>query len=188
MQLTRTFFSALIATLVVYSAPATAEIFGNNSCFNYPAVAMTPYNKSIQSDLYVMTHERVRHNKDKTGTILLYGPVNTFDPPAAEVVGLGLDYGYTVSGTGRASAIVQLRFVSDEGQISIMKTVRENIIGTADHETTPANATRSLYEVIPDSARLQRTDGYYMVRVYLNRNSSNIKLHAIGYKLCGGIT
>jgi hypothetical protein len=47
----------------------------NSSCFSYPAVAMSAYDRSIQSDLYRKTHEQVYHNTGVVGSILLYGPV-----------------------------------------------------------------------------------------------------------------
>lgn len=182
---------ALLASFVLYvashSLPASAAIFGNDNCFSFPAVAMTPYDSSIQADLYKMTHERVYHKQNKTGQILLYGPVDAFTPVLGEANVLGLDFTYSINGPGTASVSAQLRFVSDRGNITTISTATRSFTGTIAHRFNPVKGSFSASSTIPRTANLTRQDGYYMVRVYINRSSSSLKLSAIGYNLCGTI-
>lgn len=146
------------------------------SCFTYPAVAMTPYNESINK--YRATHGRVYHEQNKSGSILLYGPVQSWN-----YYGDGFTFEASYrdpdgSGTG-SQVIAQLRFVSDEG-IKIIKTLKSNDFAFE----TPNTQTMSSGM---DWSELSQSDGYYTVRMYVQRNNTNLKPVAFGYNLCSAI-
>lgn len=150
----------------------------NPSCFSYPAVAMTPYDKSIQADRYHATHTRVYHNNDATGSILLYGPVQPWDE---------FGDGFTFSATYRdpdgpaneAQIIAQLRFIGPGG-IRIIKTLKSNDHAFATNDIQTMASPLSWSE-------LSRDDGYYVVRMYVTRTNTNLLPAAFGYNLCSTI-
>lgn len=113
----------------------------NPSCFSYPAVAMTPYDRSIQADLYRMTHERVYHNSNATGTILLYGPVHPWNG-----YGDGVNFKATFKdpdGEGHeAQVVAELRFVGPGG-IRIIAKLDSNdyALATSEVQTMTTGVT-----------------------------------------------
>ena len=150
----------------------------NPSCFSYPAVAMTPYDRSIQADLYRMTHERVYHNSNATGTILLYGPVLPWNG-----FGDGVNFTATFTdpdGDGHdAQVVAELRH-RGPGGIRIIAKLDSNdyALATTEVQTMTTGVTW-------DSLRYD--EGYYVVRIYINRTNTELVPAAFGYNLCSAI-
>ncbi len=164
------------ATVISFSVQAADEFaFGglNHSCFSYPVVAMTPYDKSVSK--YRATHSQVYHEKNVTGNILLYGPVQPWD-----FFGDGFLFKATFrdpdGSANEAQVIAQLRFIGDDG-IKIIKTLRSNDFALA----TPDVQTMS------SPIQLTHDNGYYIVRMYIQRTNTTIKPAAFGYNLCSAI-
>jgi hypothetical protein len=162
-----------------FSAQATDEFaFGGlkSSCFSYPAVAMTPYDGS--ADKYHATHTRVYHKGRKTGSILLYGPVQSW-----ETYGDGFTFTATFrdpDGAGKRSQVIaQLRFIGNDG-IRIIKTLKSNdsALATSDIQTMSSPL---------EWDEIKRNDGYYVVRMYVQRSDATLKPAAFGYNLCSSI-
>jgi len=151
----------------------------NPSCYTYPAVAMTPYDESIQENRYRMTHERVYHRDGVTGLVLLYGPVH----PWKDVFGDGVRFSATFrdpDGPGTASQVVaQLRFVGPGG-IRIISTLDSNQRAQATDDIQVMSEPINFSE-------LDQTDGYYVVRFYLQRTDATLRPAAFGYNLCSAI-
>lgn len=172
--------SLLIGKVVIVQAADQFAWGGlNPSCFSYPAVAMTPYDRSIQADLYRMTHERVYHNSNATGTILLYGPVH----PWNESYGDGVNFKATfIDPDGEddtAQVIAELRFVGPGGITFIAKLdSNDHAVATSDVQTmsTPVTWRHLGYD-----------EGYYVVRIYVTRTNTGVVPAAFGYNLCSAI-
>ncbi len=166
-------------TALSFSAQATDEFaFGGlaSSCFSYPAVAMTPYDKS--ADKYHATHTRVYHKGRKTGSILLYGPVQPW-----ESFGDGFVFKATFrdpdgAGTG-SQVIAQLRFIGNDG-IRIIKTLKSNDSALATSDVQTMSSPLEWNEI-------KRNDGYYVVRMYVQRRDASLRPAAFGYNLCSAI-
>jgi hypothetical protein len=150
----------------------------NTGCYTYPAVAMTPYDRSIQDDLYRMTHEQVYHNTGATGSILLYGTVRPW-----EMYGDGITFTATYKdpdGRGTdASVVAQLRYVDASG-IHILKTLNSNDHAFATTDVQTMSTTVSFSE-------LSYNYGYYVVRLYIYRKDTGLSPAAYGYNLCSAI-
>ena len=149
------------------------------SCYTYPAVAMTPYDRSIQDNLYRMTHEHVYHQEGQTGLVLLYGPVQ----PWVDMFGDGVRFSATFrdpDGPGEASKVVaELRFVGPGG-IRIISTLNSNEHARATDDAQVMSEGISFRD-------LNRHDGYYLVRFYIQRDDTTLQPAAFGYNLCSAV-
>ena len=115
---------SLVMTLV---GPASAadrfpsSPFNDKACFTYPAVAMTPYDQSL--DKYHMTHERAYHQDGKTGLVLLNGPVLPFEwNPEHTWVELQLVSRDPDRWGNRASVVAELRHTGPYGITTLLRT------------------------------------------------------------------
>lgn len=168
-----------VALVLSFSAKAADDFaFGglSPSCFSYPAVAMTPYDESIP--LYHATHTRVYHKQNTTGSILLYGPVQSWD-----YFGDGFKFEATYrdpdGSANGAQVIAQLRFVGENG-IRIIKTLRSNDFAFATPDAQTMSFPLNWNE-------LKNYNGYYVVRMYVQRTDLRLKPAAFGYNLCSAI-
>jgi hypothetical protein len=147
----------------------------STGCFTQSAVAMTPYDVSIQQNLYKMTHERVYHNTAATGSILLFGPVHPW-----HVYGNAASFSVTYKdpdGAGTAAQVsAQLRHVGPAG-IRIISTLNSNLSARVTDNTQVMSLT------VPWS-QLDDTIGYYVVRVTITRTTTTVTPVALGYSLC----
>lgn len=187
MKVMKKLSQALILTTITLSLVAgftqAADEFAfgglSTSCFSYPEVVMTPYDDSTQSDQHHMTHEQAYHNDGATGTILLYGPVH----PWIDQFGDGVSFAVTFrdpDGPGtEAQVLAELRFVGPGG----IRTVSKLNSNDHAHETdnTQSMSTSLGYD------QISRTEGYYIVRLYITRTNTNLKPVAFGYNLCSAI-
>ena len=176
----------IIATVTLSMAAGFAQAadefaFGGlaASCFTYPAVAMTPYDDSVQSDMYHMTHERVYHNNGATGTILLYGPVHPWIEQFGDGVSFAVSY-IDPDGPGTGTQVsAELRFVGPGGiQIVGKLNSDDRARATGEVQTMRTNLRYN---------QLNRTDGYYVVRVYIKRTDAKLTPAAFGYNLCSAV-
>ena len=168
---------------ILISGIAESNEFSNGAfsknCFSYPAVAMTPYDESINQKKYRMTHERVYHADNKTGLVLLYGPV----APWNNIYGDGISFSATYidpDGRGKDSSVkAELRFVGQNG-IDIISTLDSNDF---------ANSTEKVQTMSTPLKFSQLSDkkGFYVVRMYLNRTSKKYTPKAFGYSFCSAI-
>lgn len=178
------YVTRLIFLLFICSTIAHADdkfSFGGMSptCYTYPAVSMTPYDQSIQNRLYRMTHEQVYHGLNKKGTILLYGPVQPWNDSFGDGVNFNISF-IDSDGPGTdAQVTAQLRHIGPGG-IRIIKTLRSN-----DHAFPTDEVQRMTAGVRWEE--LSRTDGYYVVRLYIDRKNFSVKPAAFGYSLCSAI-
>lgn len=151
----------------------------NPSCFSYPAVAMTPYDRSIQADLYRMTHERVYHNGNATGMILLYGPVHLWNEYPSEGVGFTVTF-KDPDGEGHEARVnAELRHIGPDGIRSIARLhSNDYAVATNDVQTMTTGVTWD---------RLRYDEGYYVVRIYIHRTNTDLVPAAFGYTLCSEV-
>lgn len=171
--------------LLLATASAQAASPLSPFCTTWPAVAMTPYNESIQNDQYKMTHERVYHNDGKTGSILLYGPVagswNSLDYSSFSVFLKDPD---GTASTAEVSA--NLRFVDNNGGIHIIANISSNNWSDLSRKSY-GNGVRKIFKHLPSSA-FDREDGMYMVRIYVSRSNTHVLPSVLYYQLCGEVT
>jgi len=173
----------LLAGMLFFFNVANADEFASGAfsetCFSYPAVAMTPYDQSIQHRLYRMTHERVYHAKNKKGTILLYGAVGQWNSVYGDGFNFNVSY-IDPDGKGKKSSVkAELRFIGEHG-IQILSTLNSN---------NYAHATKSVQTMtksLPFS-KLANKKGFYVVRIYINRKNTKLTPKAFGYSLCSRI-
>ena len=173
------FFSLILISNIAESNEFAEGAFSKN-CFSYPAVAMTPYDESINQKKYRMTHERVYHADDKTGSVLLYGPVT----PWNNIFGKGIIFSATyVDPDGKrknSSVKAELRFVGGNG-INIVSTLdSNNFANTTDAVQTMSTSLKF--------SQLSDKKGFYVVRMYLNRASNKFTPKAFGYSFCSAIS
>jgi hypothetical protein len=149
-----------------------------DDCFTQSAVAMTPYDVTIQQEQYRMTHERVYHNAGAIGSILLYGPVHPWR-------GFGEGFSFAVTykdpdGVGTAAQVTaQLRHVGPQG-IRIIATLDSNRSARTS-EDAQVMSTPVAWSQVGD-----RT-GYFVVRVYVVRTNTAVTPAAFGYSLCSAV-
>lgn len=149
-----------------------------DSCFQYPAVAMTPYDESVSK--YHATHSRVYHQPDETGSILLYGPVqfqptdydNNFDSYIFQAT-----YSDPDASQAGSQVVAQLRFIDNNGGVYIIETLASN------EQFSQRTGVTTMREVFSLNVR---NDGYYIVRMYVQRADTSLQPVAIGYSLCRG--
>lgn len=117
------------------------------------------------------------HNSLATGKILLYGP--------AEFPGGGAGFQFKVlfqdpDGIGTDARVVgQLRHVGPQG-IQIIATL----------DSTEETEITDEIQVMSKSLRwseLSQEEGYYTVRIYVDRAHTEIAPAAFGYDFCGGL-
>lgn len=177
--------TAIVAALVAGSpltqvAHAASPL--NAYCGSWPAVAMTPYDLNIQRDDYKMTHERVYHNVGRTGSILLYGPVPT-DWQPLEYATFRL-YFKDPDGVGTGAAVrAELRFVDNAGGIHSVVTLSST---TPEGFRSHGGGVASIATTLPGRA-FERNDGFYSVRVYVQRDDIELLPAALSYEFCGVI-
>lgn len=172
------FVSTLLISSIAESNEFANGAFSKN-CFSFPAVSMTPYDESINQKKYRMTHERVYHADNKTGAVLLYGPVT----PWNHIFGDGISFSATYidpDGRGINSSVkAELRFVGKDG-INIVSTLdSNNFANTTDKVQTMSTSLK--FNQLADKK------GFYVVRMYINRTSKELTPKAFGYSFCSAI-
>ena len=178
--------TGLITSMLLFSNVANADEFASGafseSCFSYPAVAMTPYDQSINQRLYRMTHERVYHANKEKGTILLYGPV----APWNDIYGDGFQFSVSYidpDGKGKKSSVkAELRFVGENG-IKVVSKLNSN---DYDYDPQYPNRVQTMSKPLYYD-KLENKKGFYVMRVYINRTSTKLTPKAFGYSLCSSI-
>jgi hypothetical protein len=174
---------ALLALLTAQVVPAQANTFAigglSDACFTYPAVAMTPQNDAIQDNRYLMTHERVYHQPESTDMILLFGPVHPWMNQFGEHVSFKVTF-KDPDGPGTDAQVVgQFRFVDPQG-IHILGTLDSNQHAqVTDRVQTMAMAI--------DRRKIERENGYYLVRLIIKRTTAELQPVAFGYNLCSTV-
>lgn len=148
----------------------------SSSCFSYPAVAMTPYDESTSK--YHSTHSRVYHKGRNRGSILLYGPARSGTASGDGVLFEASFIDPDGAGT-RSQVTAELRFVGNGGiqTISVLKS---------NDYAYQTNSVQSMATTI-NYSQLSRKDGYYIVRMYINRTDTGVKPAAFGYNFCSRI-
>lgn len=164
-------FTLKSATFLCTSLFCTMGFAGNNpnydyGCFDYSAVAMTPYGDSVSE--FRATHGKVYHNESQMGDILLYGPLlrwerdRDYDSQSKNV--------FTVvyrdpDGQGKNSQVIgQLRYTQADGTIEIIKTLDSN---------SYSDASRHMASSLSRSD-LDRRGGYYTIRIYLESHEFSV--------------
>jgi len=145
-------------------------------CFAYPAVAMTPYDKSREA--YRATHSMVYHKDNSNEMLLLYGPV-MLPKRTGDGFQLSATYKDPDGRSEQAEVIVELRFIGVNG-INIIKAISSSDFATISDGIQTMSFSESW-------SKLNRTDGYYIVRMYIKRSDTNLEAAAVGYKLCSGV-
>jgi hypothetical protein len=176
----------LMASMLLFSNVANANEFASGafsqSCFSYPAVAMTPYDRSINQRLYRMTHERVYHANNEKGTILLYGPV----APWNDIYGDGFRFNVSYidpDGKGKKSSVkAELRFVGANG-IKIVSRLNSN---DYSYDSIHPNKVQTMSAPL-DYSKLDDKEGFYVMRIYIKRTTTKLTPKAFGYSLCSSI-
>jgi len=172
------FCCTLLISSIAESNEFASGAFSKN-CFSYPAVSMTPYDESIKQKKYRMTHERVYHADNKTGSVLLYGPVT----PWNNIFGDGVSFSTTYidpDGRGKNSSVkAELRFVGANG-INVISTLDSNNFANTTDKVQTMSTPLSF-------SQLSDKKGFYVVRMYLNRVSNKVTPKAFGYSFCSAI-
>ena len=149
-----------------------------SDCVSYGAVAMTPYDLSIQANLYRMTHEHVYHGTTQTGSILLYGPVLPW-----RMTGDGFVFSVTYTdpdGPGLASSV--------RGNLGHVGPAGIRIIATLDSNTQARTTGDVQVMSVPlPWSQLNDSTGYYVVRLYVERTNTAVVPSAYGYNLCSAV-
>ncbi|MBL1322073.1 MAG: hypothetical protein COA63_013590 [Methylophaga sp.] len=174
-------FYLLTGTLLISTA---ANAAGENKhafskqCFSFPAVAMTPSHDSVNQKKYKITHERVYHANNKTGTILLYGPIAPWKYSVSAHFTFSALY-VDPDGRGKDTSVkAELRFVGDNG-IKVISTLDSNNFANGSNKIqTMSNVVRG--------TELTLKNGFYVVRMYVNRSTQQFSSKALGYRLCSG--
>ena len=170
-----TLFVVLLQTVGVGQAANEFALL-DESCFSYPSTAMSAYDTSIQKNLYRKTHARVYHQAAATGTILLYGPADKIRNGAT---------GFQVTfkdpdGPGFNSRVVaKLRHIGPGG-IKTIKTLDSNTNSRVTNEIQTMKATFF-------TPSTHRTSGFYEVRIYIYRSTTDLSPSAFGYSFCNVI-
>ena len=171
---------AIVSIVVgnVETARGVDDFAWSSRCFQYSAVAMTPYNMSIQGNQYRQTHERVYHRPGATGLILLYGPAD-FRNLGGDGVRFSVTY-KDPDGPGFNSRVhAELRHIGPNG-IRIISRLDSNKEGHATNEI------QTMSDPI-EWRQLNQRKGFYVVRIYITRKDTTLVPSAFGYSLCGSI-
>ena len=172
---------ALVATVFLISNNAFAAnqySFGgmSSSCFTHAAVAMTPYDRSIQGNVYRMTHERVYHNTSKTGMILLYGPLRPWQDMYGDNARLNVSY-IDPDGPGQdAYVAAAVRHIGPRG-LHIIRTLNSN------HHAQTTKEVQTMSVAVPYN-ELDEHEGFYDIRVYVVRSNTSVSPVVFGYSMC----
>lgn len=152
------------------------------TCFTYSALAMTPSPSAIQNNLYSVGFDKVQHNKFEIDTVILNGPLLNPSVVAGGAYTFSVTYSDSDGKDNVGNVKAELKHTGRSGIRTIITlNSSEEFKGqnTAAARTMEAENRRFRKDLSAD-------DGYYFVRISLDRSDTAVTPGVFGYGICTG--